>query len=623
MSGIGANVDAGAVTPLALFDGRVIFEIPPFQRPYVWTEEDQWQPLWSDIERLVDALAASGDMEQSGELPRHFLGAVVLKQLPNKSGDPARRSVIDGQQRITTLQILLDAAHTVIDRHGLVEEAEGLEELVRNHAPRFASTYKRFKLRPSRVDRAAFESIMGDRGEAVSAEEESRIVKAHGFFAREIQEWASNGSAAGGPTAGERLAVLAEALQNNLQLVAIDLETIDDEQLIFETLNDRGTPLLAADLIKNFVFQRCEDLGVDVEVWVDRYWHDFDTDWWREEVAQGRQFRSRIDLFLQYWLTMRLAEEVATDRVFKRFREFADHELRAPSTAEAFLSRMRSDADGFREFAQLDQSTAIGSFYGRIVEGLELGVFIPLLLWAISSSSSSERGVERVLSAVESWAVRRTLLRRTMKDVNRLVVSLLKELDKHEGEQVGNAAVEFLLSQAAESRAWPSDDELLAELPGVRAYGNIKQQRLRSIFSRIELELRTSKHESVELPARLHIEHVMPKGWRSYWQTEKQLDEVAARERDQLINTLGNLTLVTKNLNSSLSNRPWTDSAAAPVATSGSYRGLGKRSLLRQFSLLALNNQITKDHPDEWTEADIRQRSQQLARTIADIWKHG
>jgi hypothetical protein len=115
----------------------------------------------------------------------------------------------------------------------------------------------------------------------------------------------------------------------------------------------------------------------------------------------------------------------------------------------------------------------------------------------------------------------------------------------------------------------------------------------------------------------------MPKGWRSYWQTEKQLDEVAARERDQLVNTIGNLTLVTKNLNSSLSNRPWTDSAAAPVATSGSYRGLGKRSLLRQFSLLALNNQITEEHPDEWTDVDIRRRSNDLARQIARIWKHG
>jgi hypothetical protein len=616
-------VDANAVTPLALFDGKVIFEIPAFQRPYVWTEEDQWQPLWDDVARLVEAVTRSRISADRNESPRHFLGAVVLKQLASESGDPLRRSVIDGQQRLTTLQILLDAAQGVVARHGLDEDAESLKELVANSADRFQRTHKRFKLRPSRGDREAFESVMGRGSLDPVADEDAQIVKAHRFFTREIEQWAEVDSRGTTGSVEGRLADLAGVLQDNIQLVAIDLETIDDEQLIFETLNDRGTPLLAADLIKNFVFQRCEDLGVDVEAWVDRYWHDFDSDWWREEVAQGRQFRSRIDLFMQYWLTMLRKEEVATDRVFRTFRELADEELREPKTAKDFLVRMRSDADGFREFAQLDQSTAIGSFYGRVVEGLELGVFIPLLLWVISTTGSHRHGAERALKAVESWAVRRTLLRRTMKDVNRLVVTLLKELDKYEGDGIGQAAVDFLLAQTADSRTWPSDQELISELPDVRAYGNIKQQRLRTILAGVELSLRTAKHEQFELPGRLHIEHVMPKGWRSYWQPDAPLDEIAARERDRLVDTIGNLTLVTKNLNSSLSNRPWTDADAAPLAKSRTYRGLGKRSLLREFSLLALNNQITEANPEAWTEDDIETRSMDLAQRIAAVWPHG
>jgi hypothetical protein len=616
-------MDANAVTPLALFDGKVIFEIPAFQRPYVWTEEDQWQPLWDDVARLVEAVTRARLSTDSSEWPRHFLGAVVLKQLASESGDPLRRSVIDGQQRLTTLQVLLDAAHGVVARHGQAEDAESLKELVANSAGRFQQTHKRFKLRPSRGDREAFESVMGNCSTGPLADEDARIVKAHRFFTREIEHWAGAGSHEAIESVEGRLSALAGVLQDNIQLVAIDLETIDDEQLIFETLNDRGTPLLAADLIKNFVFQRCEDLGVDVEAWVDRYWHDFDSDWWREEVAQGRQFRSRIDLFMQYWLTMLRKEEVATDRVFRTFRELADEELRGSTTAKDFLTRMRSDADGFREFAQLDHSTVIGSFYGRVVEGLELGVFIPLLLWVISTTGSRRDGAERALAAVESWAVRRTLLRRTMKDVNRLVVSFLKELDKHEGEGVGQAAVDFLLVQTADSRTWPSDQELISELPDIRAYGNIKQQRLRTILAGVELSLRTAKHENFELPGRLHIEHVMPKGWRSYWQPDVPLGEVAAKERDRLVDTIGNLTLVTKNLNSSLSNRPWTDAEAAPLAKSRIYRGLGKRSLLREFSLLALNNQITEANPQVWSEDDIEQRSIDLAQRIADVWPHG
>ena len=90
------------------------------------------------------------------------------------------------------------------------------------------------------------------------------------------------------------------------------------------------------------------------------------------------------------------------------------------------------DADTFRDFAQLDPRSAQGSFYTRVVEALELGVFIPLLLWVITDAHpASPDQADRALAAVESWAVRRTLLRLTMKDVNRLVVALLKELDEH------------------------------------------------------------------------------------------------------------------------------------------------------------------------------------------------
>jgi hypothetical protein len=207
-----------------------------------------------------------------------------------------------------------------------------------------------------------------------------------------------------------------------------------------------------------------------------------------------------------------------------------------------------------------------------------------------------------------------------MKDVNRLVVALLKELDQHPSDGIGDATVVYLKAQTADSRTWPTDDELLASLPGVKVYGNIKQQRLRAILSGIELQLRTEKHEDIGLPARLDIEHVMPQGWRTYWQDGILHDPEACAARDFAINTIGNLTLVTKSLNSTLSNRPWTDGAAAAVATSGEDKGLGKRSLLNKYSILALSRPIVDSHPIEWTDADISARSKSLATSIAKAW---
>ncbi len=615
-------MEAKALTPRDLFDGKVCYEIPPFQRPYVWTEEDQWQPLWDDIARVSEAVITAGDdAEASKALSGHFLGAVVVKQLPSGAGDPARLSVIDGQQRLTTLQLLLDAAQLVMELADCDEVAESIHELVLNNSKRFRGTSKRFKLWPSRVDRDAFEVVMDNDLDVPPALDDSRIVRAHRFFVDVMTEWSSTSDATGQVTSKGRLAALATVLQQHLQIVAIDLAATDDDQLIFETLNDRGTPLLAADLIKNYVFQRCDEIGADVDAWGEKYWQDFDNDWWRDEIAQGRQLRSRIDLFLQYWLTMRIKDEIPTDKVFDQFRKHASEHLAGMATAEAFLARLRADADTFRDFAQLDPRSAQGSFYTRVVEALELGVFIPLLLWIITDAHpASPAQADRALAAVESWAVRRTLLRRTMKDVNRLVVALLKELDHHPSSAVGEATVAYLEEQTADSRSWPTDDELLRFLPDVKVYGNIKQRRLRAILSGIELQLRTEKHEEVSLPAKLDIEHVMPQGWRTYWQDGILQDPEACAERDFRLNTIGNLTLVTKSLNSTLSNRPWTDGDASSTPGSGEDKGLGKRSLLNKYSVLALSRPIVDLHPATWTEDDIMARSKQLASTIAKAW---
>lgn len=614
-------MEAKALTPRDLFDGKVCYEIPPFQRPYVWTEEDQWQPLWDDIARVADALLHAGDDQKLlAQLPGHFLGAVVVKQLPSAAGDPLRSSVIDGQQRLTTLQLLLDAAQLVMEESGHEDVAESLEELVLNDSKRFRNTSKRFKLWPSRIDREAFEAVMDNSLAVPGAVLDARIPQAHKFFKNAIADWAEID---GDPDkAGLRLAALAGVLQQQLQIVAIDLSGKDDDQLIFETLNDRGTPLLAADLIKNYVFQRCEDIGADVDGWSDTYWADFDDDWWRAQVSQGRLYRSRIDLFLQYWLTMRVKDEIPTDAVFARFRGYAREQLADRASAEQFLAGLRKDADTFRDFAQLDPATARGTFYTRVVEALELGAFIPLLLWLISEHhETSPAQADKALAAVESWAVRRTLLRRTMKDVNKLVVALLKELDAHPSDAVGDATVSYLREQTADARTWPTDEELLAELPTVKAYGNIKQQRLRAVLAAVELQLRTERHEEVSLPPKLEIEHVMPQGWRSYWDDGVAKDLEAATRRDHLVNTLGNLTLVTKKLNGALSNRPWTDEAALLVAPTGKDAGKGKRSLLNRYSVLVLNKDIIDPpHETAWTEQDIASRNNRIAEAVSVVW---
>ncbi|GAA1874391.1 DUF262 domain-containing HNH endonuclease family protein [Myceligenerans crystallogenes] len=614
---------ADTLTPSELFGSKVHYEVPPYQRPYVWNEEDQWAPLWDDVVRVAtnEILDPPSDKDATSLEHGHFLGAVVYESVPPIAGDVTRHKVIDGQQRTTTLQLLLDAIQQVFVERGHTDLAEDLEALVLNSGSKFKGRRERFKLWPSRTDREAFAHAMDPQP---VGPDEHRIVAAHRFFRQEAATWLEgkpdpDGNVPPGDEP-ERAQALSTVLQLRLVLVAINLASSEESQLIFETLNDRGTPLLKADLIKNWVFQQGDAVGADVEAWPETHWADFDDEWWRTEIAQGRLLRSRIDIFLQYWLTMRTRAEVPTDGIFHRFTAHARPQMKSADDAEALLAALRKDADTFRSFAQLTDGRPAASFYHRVIETMELAAASPLLLWMLSTNHVIPADQIRIgLEAFESWVVRRTLLRYTMKDVNKMVVAILKELGAAPVEQAGDTVRHYLARQTADARLWPTDAEVVKVLPTVKLYGNVRQSRIRVVLEAVERSLWTGKHDLQSIPAGLEIEHVMPRGWRTHWQPTPLSPEAAA-DRDQRVNQIGNLTLLAKSLNASLSNRPWTDAEAQDAGTGATEAGLGKRSLIEKYSQLVLSKNLVTDHVDVWTDGDIEARSVFLAETICKVW---
>ncbi|HQD59933.1 MAG TPA: DUF262 domain-containing HNH endonuclease family protein [Propioniciclava tarda] len=614
-------MEAHARSPRDIFEGRDHFEIPAFQRPYVWNEEDQWAPLWDDVVRVADSYVTAKLGGTDPKVPHHFLGAVVYESKPLVTGDVARHEVIDGQQRMTTLQVLIDATHDVLEEQGFSDLADTLDELTRNRQNAFRGKRERFKLWPSQTDRAAFIAVM----DGSTGAEDHPLRNAHSFFLGEVRRWvAGEPDEDGVIPAGSvdvRVEALASTLQDRLLLVAIDLTGHDDSQLIFETLNDRGTPLLKADLVKNWVFRRAEQVGADTEQWASTYWADFDSPWWRAEITQGRLTRSRVDIFLQYWLTMRLTEEIKAEQLFRVFVEHAEPQMTDAAASERLLAALRQDADTYKGFAQLDASTPAGHYYRLVIETMELAVTTPVFLWLLSSNHSVPDDQRALgLAALESWVIRRSLLRLTTKDLNKFMVALLKVLDSAKSAAVGERLREHLSQQASDARFWPSDQHMSDWLPQQRIYGQIRQSRIRAVFAEVESYLRSQSafYEAVSLPAGLEVEHIMPQGWRSHWDAEPPLDQQQASRRDIAVNTLGNLTLTTRSLNASLSNRPWTDHDATGLKDGG-FNGQGKHSLLTQFSLLAINKQILQ-HAGAWTEEDIADRSRSLTQVLCAVW---
>lgn len=144
-------------------------------------------------------------------------------------------------------------------------------------------------------------------------------------------------------------------------------------------------------------------------------------------------------------------------------------------------------------------------------------------MWLLSENHGVPKTQIRVgLEAIESWVIRRTLLRATTKDVNKFMVAILKALDRVSAEKAGLEIRRYLSEQTAETRVWPSDAELVTFLPTAKLYGNIRQGRLRVVLGAVEQHLRSKSqmYEAVQLPTGLEIEHVMPRGWRTHWNTD-------------------------------------------------------------------------------------------------------
>ena len=583
------------LTPKDLFQKEVRYTIPPFQRPYVWSQDDQWEPLWEDVrnvaENYLEELERSGNdgVEAEQKTSPHFLGAVVLKQVPTAAKDIDQREVIDGQQRVTTLQLLLDAIQQICeesDQPYLKRVARRLARLVTNDEELIGDDrHHIFKLWPTRGDREAFRHAM-DNGLAVHDFEESLIVQAHEFFQLQVRKWLQD---APGPIE-PRIDALEAATTSMLQMVVIDLGSQDDPNLIFETLNARGTPLEQSDLIKNFVLSEERDREGDI-------WGNLDDGWWRTEVRQGRLFRPRLDMLLNYWLAMRTGSEVSPSRVFDVFRSYVDGQ-----EVHAVMSGIKQDLLNYRDFESAQgRSPEEKSFYYHMAV-MQAGVVRPVLLLLLSAEAGTRI---RAFSALESFLVRRMICRQTTKDYNRLVLELASRLRESGLDKADAITSAFLKEQTAYAREWPSDEAVADALGSSPLYRLLTRGRLRLVLEGVERRLRSSgKSEQLVVPMNLTIEHLMPVGWRQEeWPLPEGIDtDAATYQRNTLIHSIGNLTLATQKLNSSMSNDPWTS----------------KRDELQGHSVLLLNNELLS--LPSWSEETIRSRSRRMAKLVSERW---
>ncbi|CAN5766108.1 hypothetical protein BH23CHL4_BH23CHL4_28140 [soil metagenome] len=257
-------MQAGDVTLGQVFANDQQNVIPLFQRPYVWDQERNWEPLWLDVRQATEEVEAESEAQQIyHERRTYFLGAVVIQQRFKRPQRIASCNVVDGQQRLTTLQILLAAARTVAFEIGETATSARFGSLIENRSEVVHQDYPddRFKVWPLPLDRKVFLwAVQHPKAPTESPDPSHRLTRARHWFEETIREWVRESE-----NPGIRLEYLHDTLKDRMELVQITLGPHDDPQVIFEVLNHRGVPLDAADLIKNLLFQVLDEQGKHAE----------------------------------------------------------------------------------------------------------------------------------------------------------------------------------------------------------------------------------------------------------------------------------------------------------------------------------------------------------------------
>lgn len=660
-----------------LFSAPYQYQIPVFQRGYVWTLEKQVVPLWADVADRANALLGRRMLPLGSgthalrPLSKHFLGSIVLAPLQNSFGRVGSYEVIDGQQRTTTLHLMMLAL-----RHA-TQQLEGsplpqmLDVLVRNPGPYPNHHDDHHKVWPTQAGRqemkaldeapssdsicevypAKIERRVDGRKKVVKVERplmiQAYLYLYHACLAylrgvdlgdavdpaseRTFSDALVNairGSNVVKPLQAnlavqtDRAEILYTTLNENIQLMTLSLDAEDDPQVIFETLNARGEPLLASDLIRNLIFLEAAREGKEVSTLYETYWKHFDEQsddkkvvsanrYWREKERQGRLTYPRIDLFFFHYTILRSEHETLATHVFHAFKEWwqkerrdLDRELRCIIKASAI----------FRELISPEGTSYVAEF-GRLIKSLDVSSITPVYIALRERLDIDSDSLRVALTDLASYLTRRAVCGYTTKAYNRVFMRLLEVVTGAQ-ERPEEALREALLKLGGDSQKWPTDEEFSERWFNRAVYRELRPAKICAILRAIEYASRGSFQGSQEVPdqTKLTVEHVLPQTWEGdgHYPIEEMTEEHRL-VRNHLVQTFGNLTLLTGPLNSSVSNGPFLDHEGVGKTFEGKKTGLGK-------SALVMNTYFSRQALETWDDAAIKIRANATLAVALLVW---
>lgn len=547
-----------------LLEGAKQFIVPIFQRDYSWGTKHCLQ-LWKDVIRV------GSDPNVKG----HFLGSVVYVAAEDNTATITRWLLIDGQQRMTTLTLLLIALRDQInqaqgneDGGDEVSTPEELDDYyLRN---RHGKGDRRHKLHLRRADHDTLIALLDGKAIPDAASER---VKENFLFLRDLVAQAD----------------VQTVYAGIKKLVVVDVSLMrgqDDPQMIFESLNSTGVDLTQADLIRNFVLMRLDESSQT---------QLYEEHWQPIEQAFGRRYRTEFDKFVKDFLTlqMRPGTPLKAADIYHEFRSYFSRIVEKRGV-DGILSDLRRFGTYYTAFSLgQEKQPALKEAFARLRSLVEVASPVVLTLYDYhdrAKTLSADEFVESI-ELLESYVFRRSVCDMQTRSLGQIFASLAYRIT----ETQPLLSLKVALYRQGKKRRYPTDAEFREALETRDVYD------MRTCFYLLD-RLENFSKERIDT-ALFTIEHVMPQNedLRPEWRTMLGDDWQAVQET--WLHRLGNLTLT--GYNSTYSDRPFAE----------------KKTIAGGFSdsPLRLNKFIREQ--SAWTTTTIEQRGKQLAEKALAVWR--
>jgi uncharacterized protein with ParB-like and HNH nuclease domain len=539
-----------------LLEGTQQYVVPLFQRPYKW-EKKHWEELWNDLMELYED-------EQQGEGNwNHFIGSMVTMPTVSVPEGIAKYMLIDGQQRLTTLFILLilirDKAKNSTGQRNLGDKINELYLI-----NKFSQGNDYYKLMPTQVDRVAYQNLVNSQ---LSPVEDDKIVQAYRFFERRLS------------STQLQLDILEKVIIHRLMVVSIVLDKEDNPYLVFESLNAKGEPLGQADLIRNHFFMKCP---VEMqEVVYQDLWLPMQTSLMNDLTTFIRHFLMKEGTSVKedavYMVLKRQTGELHTEEILdylKTLVRYAGYYLKIMDPAKEVEPQI---ARGLRRLNRFDVRTVN-----------------PFLLNCYESYYHGALSVEefvQIISTIENFIMRRYICGVPTNQLNKIFPGLYNQAAKYEKSLLES------IKDILQNRNYPVDEKLHQQLQILNIYGGgDRLNRAKLILETLE---ETHGHKEMVDTDNLTIEHVMPQTLSDWWR--EHLGDDADVIHELYLHTLGNLTLTAYN--AEMYNHPYPE----------------KRARLKE-SHLELNKYFKT--VEKWDKEAIEARAVFLADIALKAWPY-